>query len=397
MAMGLAICGVYLLVVILFADRMAAFFAGLLLALTPQQIVWSASAAVEPSASAACIAALLAAACFVRLSSTASLLGVAVAAAYAIQFRPESLLIVPVIAVLIWQRAPHEFTRQRLWWAALLFLGLAAVHVAHTAAVRNEGWGTSQARFAVSYVAANLRANGWFYVGDSRFPAAYTALAVLGLWGRRSEAGRLTVAWYFVVFLGITLLFYAGSYNYGADVRYSLATYPPLAIMAGLGLARLVERFDRVWPRRWALFGLTSALAAQFLWYLPQVRSTTDGAWAARADVTFAESLVPGLRGNSYVLTQNPGMFHVWGVSAGQTSLAVTDPARLNVLARQYPGGLYLHWNFWCNVQDPIQRGFCAKVLELGAGEAVREMNSRDQRYVLYRLSEAHLDLPSQR
>ena len=397
MAMGLTVCGVYLLVVILFADRAAAFFAGLLLALTPQQIVWSASAAVEPSASAACVAALLAAACFVRLGSTASLLGAAVAAAYAIQFRPESLLIVPVIAVLIWQRARQELTRPRLWWAALLFLALAAVHVAHTAAVRHDGWGTAQARFAFSYVAANLRANGWFYLADSRFPAAYTALAILGLWGQRAQAGRLTMACYFVVFVGVALLFYAGSYNYGADVRYSLATYPPLAILAGLGLARLVEPFDRAWHRRLALLGLASALVVQFLWYLPQVRSTTDGAWAARADVEFAASLVPDLRGNRYILTQNPGMFQVWGVNAGQTSLAATDPARLDALARQYPGGLYLHWNFWCNVQDPIQRGFCTRVLELRAGEPVREANSGDQRYVLYRLTEAHLDLPSQR
>ena len=174
LAMGLSIAFVYLIVALLFADRVAAFFAALLFALTPQQLVWSASAAVEPSASAACLAALLAAVCFVRLGSTISLIGVVVAAAYAIQFRPESLLIVPVIALLIWQRAPGEFTRPRLWWAVVLFLALGAVHVGHTIAVRNEGWGTSQARFSLSYVAANLPSNGWFYLGDPRFPAAYT-------------------------------------------------------------------------------------------------------------------------------------------------------------------------------------------------------------------------------
>ena len=36
-------------------------------------------------------------------------------------------------------------------------------------------------------------------------------------------------------------MFYAGSYNYGADVRYSLMTYPPIAVLAGLGAARLVR------------------------------------------------------------------------------------------------------------------------------------------------------------
>ena len=35
------------------------------------------------------------------------------------------------------------------------------------------------------------------------------------------------MAIYFLVFFAIDLVFYAGSYNYGADVRYSLMTYPP--------------------------------------------------------------------------------------------------------------------------------------------------------------------------
>jgi len=43
-----------------------------------------------------------------------ALAGAAVAAAYAIQFRPESFLIVPVIGLLLWQRAREELTRPRL-------------------------------------------------------------------------------------------------------------------------------------------------------------------------------------------------------------------------------------------------------------------------------------------
>ena len=86
------------------------------------------------------------------------------------------------------------------------------------------------------------------------------------------------------------------------------------------------------------------------------------------------------------MLTHNPGMFQVWGVNAGQMSLAVTNPAYLDDLSTRFPGGVYLHWNFWCNVQDPIQRAFCAKVLALRPAERVREYRERDQHYVLYRL-----------
>jgi hypothetical protein len=385
-AMGLTICFVYLFAILVFADPLAAFFAALLLALTPQQLIWSASAAVEPSASAACMAALLAAACFVRLRSTTSLAGAAVAAAYAIQFRPESLIVVPAIALLIWQRAPEEFETPRLWWASLLFLVLASVHLAHTAAVRNEGWGTTQARMSLDYVATNLRTNGRFYLADARFPVLYTLLALAGLSGP-ARKGRLTLVFYFLLFFVVALLFYAGSYDYGADVRYSLATYPPVAMLGGLGLARLIGRLDGFGLRRIAVAACAMALAGQFIWYLPLVRSTDDGAWAARADVRFAQSLVRDLPPDSYVLTQNPGMFQVWGVNAGQTSLVVASPSRLQALARQYTGGVYFHWNFWCNVQDPIQRGYCTRMLATTPGRLVREERVRDQRFALYSLN----------
>ena len=222
--MMLTVCLVYLLVFILFSDRVAAFFAALLLALTPEQLVWSASAAVEPSAALACVAALLAAAWFVRTRNTISLAGVALASAYAVQFRPESFLIVPVVVLLLWQRAREEFRRPRLWWAGLLFLAFVAVDVGHMVAVRNEGWGTTQARMSQAYVADNLRVHGRFFLTDARFPITYTLLAILGLWGWRGEAGRMTMAFYFLLFFGIALPFYAGSYSYGADGRYSLGT-----------------------------------------------------------------------------------------------------------------------------------------------------------------------------
>jgi hypothetical protein len=191
---------------------------------------------------------------------------------------------------------------------------------------------------------------------------------------------------YFTLFFGIALLFYAGSYNYGADVRYSLATYPPLMILAGLGASRIVQAVGRRVPAFPSLHIMTAAFAAQFLWYLPIVRTADDGAWAARADVRFARSFVSDLPRDSYVLTQNPGMFQLWGVNAGQMSLVAKDLVRLDWLAMRYAGGVYLHWNFWCNVQDPIQRGFCRGILDSTVGEPIYDVRERDEHYIVYRL-----------
>jgi len=136
---------------------------------------------------------------------------------------------------------------------------------------------------------------------------------------------------------------------------------------------------------------VAAALAFQFLWYMPVVRATTEEAWAARADVRFAETFVPSLPPNSYVLTHNPGMFHLWGVNAGQMSLIVDQPGRLPFLAARYAGGVYLHWDFWCNVADPVQQDFCRRARDIGTTSLVREYRERDQRFALYRFELAPL------
>jgi hypothetical protein len=195
------------------------------------------------------------------------------------------------------------------------------------------------------------------------------------------------MAIYFLLFLGITLVFYAGSYNYGADVRYSLMTYPPLAVLGGLGAARLVRLLARVWTAVPARAVVVTAVAFQFLWYAPVVRATTEEAWAARADVRFARSFASDLPGNSYVLTHNPGMFHLWGVNAGQMSLVMANPDYVAFLASRYTGGVYLHWNFWCNVDDPVQQAFCRNAMAMHPADLVREYRERDQRYALYRIT----------
>jgi hypothetical protein len=386
-AMALTACGVYLLVLQLFGDRDAAVFAGLLITMTPEQVMWSATAAAEPTASLAMVAAAACAAHYARDGRWPALALSVVTGAYAVQFRPESLLIVAVLGVIIWPRLRLELERPRGWWFATLFLWLVAVHLAHLFAVRHLGWGTEGARFSLEYLPANLRVNGWFYFYDERFPAFYTLLASAGLAAFRTHRGAWSMVLYFLLFFGIDLFFYAGSYNYGADVRYSLMTYPPIAVLGGLGAAQLsrgIARAARAIPAR----GLMAALVLfQFLWYAPVVRARPEEAWAARADVAFAEQFAKQVPRNAYVLTHNPGMFHLWGVNAGQMSLVTSNQAYLRLLADRYAGGMYLHWNFWCNVHDPAHQDTCRTALGLGTAEVVAESTERDQRFAFYRVA----------
>jgi hypothetical protein len=262
------------------------------------------------------------------------------------------------------------------------------VTILHLAAVRSDNWGTTAARLGWQYVPDNFAANFWFYWGhDDRFPVLLSIAAVAGLlWSQRLKA-QILLAIYFLIFWGVFIVFYAGSYYYGADVRYSLLSHVPLALLAGAGLARLVWLLSRWWPRRTALAVVVAGLVLQFSWYAPVARATGEEAWAARADVKFARQFAQRLPPNSLVLTHNPSLFHVWGVNAAQLSLARTDPAYVRTqLLDRYTGGVYVHWNFWCNVQDVVQVTFCRTALDSFPSELVDSARERDYEYALYKL-----------
>jgi len=378
---------IYLLTLALFSDRRAAAFAALAAAIIPQQILWSHTAASEPTSALAAAWAVLALAAFIRLRSGTALAWLVTAFAYAVQFRPEMpLLVVPVGAALA-LLAPAEIRDRRAWIAGLATLLLCAVAAAHLVAVRGEGWGTSGDRLSFAFFVPNLRVNGWFYLWDARFPVMLTVLALFGAARARSRQAAVIVLW-FVAFSTIYLLFYAGSFNYGADIRYSLLTYPPLMVLAGVGAASLAGWIDRH-PLGAGMGArvVAAGLLAQTLWYLPTMRAVGEEAWAARADVAFAQAMSRTLPRNALVLTHNPGMFHLWGINAAQLSLAVAQPGYVRGdLQRRYAGGIFIHWNFWCNVSDPVQNAFCRDVLASFDTQLIAEYRERHYRYALYRI-----------
>jgi hypothetical protein len=382
---------VFLLAGTLFEDVRVARLAALVCALMPEQLRWSHTAAAEPAAAAVGALAALAAVHFVRTRSGQALAWTIVATVFAAQFRTESLLIalVTVAAIALW--APAEFRRRRFWEWALAGAMLASGLAAHLFAVRGEGWGAAGDRMSLDFVAGNLQTNAAFYLGDARFPVVYTVLALTALAAWRDRRATGIALLYFCAFAGVYLSFYAGSYDYGADVRYALMTFPPIALLAGAGSALLVRIVHRTGlDLRSAELLVVAVLAFQFLGYLPWVRAVGEEAWAARADIRFAERFAPRLPFNSIVLTHNPGVFHVMGHNAAQLSIASANPEYVtHELMRRYAGGVFLHWNFWCNVDDPVQREFCVLGLARFRHTLVEEYRERDYRYAFYRLERA--------
>jgi hypothetical protein len=300
--------------------------------------------------------------------------------------RPEAVLILPAAALVILICAPDEVRRARFWWVTALCVLMLVPEIAHVAAVRNQDWGASGRPFSLAYLANNLVTNGRFYLADHRFPPALTLLVFAGV--SRSRWTLVMGIW-LLLFWGVFLFFYAGSYDYGADVRYSLMSYAPLAVLAGIGASRIAAAAQRASPAlKWPGALIGGLLLLQSTLYFPWVRTVGEEAWAARADVAFARMVARDLPANAIVLTHNPSMFHVWGISAAQLSIAAQEPDYIrNELARRHAGGVYLHWNFWCNVPNPVQVRFCHDALAHFRGDVIREHRERDFRFAFYRLN----------
>jgi hypothetical protein len=385
---NIAVMMAHVLVVALIAalwvrDRWTPIAAAAVFATIPQQLQWSATAAVEPSAAFTCTLAVLAALHFARTRATAALMWAVVTAAWATQFRPESILILPVVALVIATQAPGEIPTLRLWRAAALGLALLSIHVAHLLIVRGEGWGAAGDRFSTAFLSSNLPVNGLFYLADWRFPALYGVAAIVGLTVPGETRFRLVAGAYFAAFWSVFLFFYAGSYNYGADVRYSLMTYPPLALLAGRAIGYGLGRAGD--EPAIARLGLVAALA-HLLLYLPSVRATGEEAWAARADVEQARAFASAVPANALILTHNPHMFHLWGRNAAQLSIAVHEPGFMEAVRGRHGDEIYLHWNFWCGVADPVQRDLCPRLLAAEGGRTVMEHRERGYRFALIKL-----------
>jgi len=379
---------------LLFGARQAAIAASAIYLLTPENLLWGATVAVEPGAATFAGLAVCSFLLFLREKTVATGLLAASSLAFAAQFRPESGLLIPLVAAaLLAERAPSSWRDRwgdsQVIAAGFLTFFLLLPHLAHLWAVRGEGWGAAATgKFDWQYVAANLRTNARFYVEGKEYPVFFTVLALLGLFGGGRLGARAVAAAWFLLFFAVFIPFHAGSYRYGADVRFSVVSAMPLAVLAGGGAAWVSRRLA-AWGVDGRLARVAPGVAVLYAFsaYLPLVRAVGSEAWAARADHETAREFLDRVPAGSVVLTHNPGMIQVMGQSAAQASLATHRPERVQEFFRMFPGGVYFHYNFWCNVSDPVQVAFCAAILERYPNQVVAEKSAGFNRYVLYRLS----------
>ena len=393
---GLAIVTVFLIGYLLFESALAGLYAALIFALTPEFMMWSNTTAVEPSAALFPGLALLSALIFVRSRETTALFLLAVMTAFAVQFRPESIMFLAVIGlvVLLWGR--YALKRGEFYLLLAIFFILIIPHLVHLYSVKDMGWGSTGPKFSTEYFKGNFKANALFYLKNIRFPLVFTLLFGLGIVLKAGKGesthstfhlgGKLVILIWFLLFWGIFIFFYAGSYNYGADVRFSLLSAMPLALLAGYGAVSLEYVFRHRLKFTSVSYVLPVIIAFSFLPFLPFVRAITQEAWGARADHRFAREMANVLPDDAVVLTHNPNMFLLWGKNAAQASLPTEQKDSFKRFFYRYRGGVYFHYNFWCNVPDKLQNSFCTNILERYDCTPVLSFEEQNYTYALYRV-----------
>ncbi|MEO5360689.1 MAG: glycosyltransferase family 39 protein [Nitrospirota bacterium] len=376
---------VFLIARNLFGDIRVSLCSSLIYVLIPHNIIWGNTAAVEPSTALFTGMTVMALLHFLKEKTMSALFLFSALLPLSLQFRFESILILPVLLMLIVLNDWKILKTREFYLFMALSLVLALAHMLQLYTVRGDSWGASGAKMSLSFMLHNLKTNGMFYLDDKRFPMIVTLLFAVGVFYRRDYLReRLVIAAWFVLFWGVFLTFYAGSYDYGQDVRYSVVSYMPLSLLAGLGLSRL---WSIVVSRKYITVAAGVIFVMLILARIPYIRAEGEEAWECRVDHVQAREMFSMVdRENSVILTHNPGMFLLWGANAAQTSTLTYNANRMNYFFERYGNNVYFHYNYWCNVDNPVQKKFCQDILNTFECERISFYTVQNRIFALYRI-----------
>lgn len=383
---GLAILTIFFIASILFKSYAAGIYSSLIFCFIPMNLIWSNTTSAELCSSCFAGLAFLMMLLFIKNTKPGVFFLAMIMLSFAIQFRAESFLIIIVVFLSLLLFKKEILKEQKYYLITILFLILIIPHLIHFYAVSGEPWGADGSKFSLQFLSYNLRANSFFYIKDARFPLLFSILFIIGIFVNKKWREKSVLLLWFISFWGIFLLFHAGSYNYGADVRFSLVSYMPLAILAGFGLSYLEGIASKLTKQSYIRPSIILILLITLMSFLPYIRTVGQEAWGARADCYYAQEMAELLPVNSLILTHNPNMFLLWGKNSAQASLATYDKSTLDNLFDRYTGGIYFHYNFWCNVDDKVQNEFCQNILDNFQTKIIREYREKNYRFVLYKL-----------
>ncbi len=251
-------------------------------ALIPEVFIWSRTQAIPNMLFMA--SALLAFNAYVvydRDKSSASLALMLFSLGIAVYSRAEAILLVPIMVALVVYRSvsinglrkgldrllASDSVRNLL--IILLFFVIILPEIYYVIGqARSPDYGNgylcgmqSNATFSLGNLKCNIVPNVNFFLGAFRalgyyptyFSIITTIAAIVGAMlmlykGTKKGLPFALLALWILAFHAFYDAFYAGSVNFGVDVRFMLILYPPIALFAGFGIASISEEFVNYIP-----------------------------------------------------------------------------------------------------------------------------------------------------
>ena len=403
---------VFFIVRLLAGGTFAGLIAALVFAIIPHNLVWSNTAAAETAAAFFAGLAVLCTLVYLRTRAERHLFLLAVVLPFACYMRAESLLIAlwvfTAVSFNLFSNVSdpqppfrHPFATRSFWMTGLIAFALIIPHFWHFFAMSDQSWGASGVKFSTFFFPNNVTVNGFYFLNDKEFPVLFTLLALVGLaaWkGRPGGGGEkiglggvLLILLWFLLFWGIFLFFYAGSYKYGADVRFALVCFMPLAVLAGLGgdaLREWVAGTKDAPQRPFAALLLLLLLLFGWLKFVPLVRLVGQEAWGARHDHKYSYEFIKKIPNRAIVVTHVPSMFLLWGQNAIQAYAGINNPDLIRDLMNRYNGHVYFHKSYWCNTLNDANRSVCDEIGQRYDLEPVAVAHEQSHEYGLYRMTQ---------
>ncbi len=384
---SLSIVLIFLAAYLLFRNEMVALLSAFILSLNPLSIFFAPTISAESLFVFFALTTTFSLLLFLEEKRFVNTILLASSLAFTVQVRPEApLLVIPLLIFII-----KEKINKKIIISFALFLVLISPYAFHSNYFKNESWGNPEGnKFSSKYMGNNFEVNGKFFFNNEKFPVLYTIFAFFGIGYMISKRAFLKLSFllvWFVLFFVIYLLFYAGSFNYGIDVRFSQTLFVPVFILAGAGAYFLSENLNKIVKK--INISISIVILLIILFFMPFIKFVSavgEEAWDARTDHDFAMEAAKDLGASCTIFTHVPSMFLLNGNNALQTSYYSNSKVVNDIFINSKC--VLFHEGYWCVNYKPFKDTVCKDLKEKFNLEAYRSITVKEKTYTLYKMAQ---------
>lgn len=352
----LSIILIFWVTALLFDNKKYGLLSALILSLTPVHILWSRTTSAEPTFLFFTLLSMLFFLLFVKNGKITSFFLFILTLSFTTQFRPEApiLLFIFFIFLIALKRnwLDFIFTGEFITGLIVLLLFIFPTMIQLKVSAETDNWGAIGPTFGFQYAEANFIDNFSFFFENTRWPVVYTILAIIGLFTGLLERNKKTMAvfFWFLLFFLVYMFFYAGSFNYGVDIRFAINLFPPLIVLMCFGVKFILS----ISPKTMNILVILMILSfLPFFKYATEVGPKAPG---ARYQHEFVYSLKDQIPKNCYVMTHIPSLFLPLGINSMQTWFG-QNPSVMDYVFSKTDCVLFFE-GYWCGT-EPYKSGVC--------------------------------------